>query len=149
MTEHRVIKADFADFRRVKGRKVLQLFLEIPLEDSERALSILGHPKVGESTWCALAVLNEGAPKAEGQTSEASGSSKKWSEYKPSQQCAILCDDEDFQRYIGNPLDAAQWVRAHLDIKSRSELDKEPFKARWDEFLALYRLHQQRHGGLK
>lgn len=58
--EHCIIRADFADFRRVKGRKVLQLFMEIPLEEAPEALRVLGHPVVGESKWCAIALLENG-----------------------------------------------------------------------------------------
>lgn len=60
-TDDCIIRADFADYRRVKGRKVLQLIMEVRLEEAEEVFLRLGHPIVGESKWCAIALLKNGA----------------------------------------------------------------------------------------
>lgn len=147
MSQFAGIEADFATWRPVQGRKVLQLVFEVPIENTQLVLDTLGIPQTGQSKWCAIALLNQKAPEPEGQVSEANGSSKKqWSEYSRSQQAAILCSDEDFQRYIGNPLNAADWLRAHFRISSRKELDEEKNHGNWDEFVAIYNLRKARHG---
>jgi hypothetical protein len=147
MTEHCIIKADFADFRRVKGRKVMQLFLEIPLEEAEAALRVLGHPRVGESTWCAIALLNSEAVKAEGQAEQREAAPKKsWSELKRSQQAYLLTHDPSFGAYFG--ADGATRcdtkLKDHFRIEHKSELDDPKNRARWDEFVALYHMHRDR-----
>lgn len=62
MSEPRIIRADYASWRPVTGRKVLQLIFEIPLEETELAMKMLGVPMPGESKWCAVALLENGSP---------------------------------------------------------------------------------------
>lgn len=57
MTEPRVIRADYANWRPVAGRKVLQLVFEVPIEQTEDVMAKLGVPMPGESRWCAVALL--------------------------------------------------------------------------------------------
>lgn len=55
---------------------------------------------------------------------------KKAHERDPVRSAAILCNDEDFSRYLedigelidGRPEEIANWMRAKLNIESRSEL---------------------------
>lgn len=60
MNEHRVIQADYASWRPVSGRKVLQLVFEVPIEQTEQVMTMLGVPMPGESKWCAIALLESG-----------------------------------------------------------------------------------------
>jgi hypothetical protein len=53
------IKATFADWRTVKGRKVLQLIFEVSLEQQGDVLSVLGAPMPDEARWCGIALLAE------------------------------------------------------------------------------------------
>jgi hypothetical protein len=146
LSEHCIIRADFSSFRPVHGRKVLQIVLEVPIELGDDALKKLGGlPRPGESRWCAIALLEE---KTEAQAPAGGGSPKKWSEYARSQQAAILCADQTFWAYFGcqDEADAVQGVRRHFRIKSRRELDTdEDAGKRWDEFVALYHLHREKH----
>jgi len=57
MTESCVIQADYANWRPVAGRKVLQLVFEVPIEQTEQVMQRLGVPMPGESKWCAIALL--------------------------------------------------------------------------------------------
>lgn len=135
-----VLQADFATWRPVQGRKVLQLIFEVPIENTEHVLKILGVPNPGDSKWCEIKLLQ---PEAEGQVSEANGSHKKWNEYTRSQQAAILCSDPEFQRYFsggGSELMTKEMLRRQLRIESRKELDKPENHARWDEFVAIYNM---------
>jgi hypothetical protein len=57
MEEPRVIQADYANWRTVAGRKVLQLTFEVPIEQTADVMNKLGVPMPGESKWCAIALL--------------------------------------------------------------------------------------------
>lgn len=61
-------QACYSDLRLIKGRKVLALVFEVPLEHSSSVLDILGGvPDPSKSVWCAIARLNkEGGEAAEG-----------------------------------------------------------------------------------
>jgi hypothetical protein len=61
MSEPRVIQADYANWRTVAGRKVLQLVFEVPIEQTADVMEKLGVPMPGESKWCAIALLENGA----------------------------------------------------------------------------------------
>lgn len=60
MSEPRVIRADYANWRPVAGRKVLQLVLEVPIEQTADVMEKLGVPMPGESKWVAVALLENG-----------------------------------------------------------------------------------------
>lgn len=165
MSELRGIEADFATWRPVQGRKILQLVFEVPIERTQHVLDMLGIPQPGASKWCAIALLNkelvqdqsssatntngrrEGLDSAPAQASEAGGSPKKhWSEYARSQQAAILTGDPDFWRYFHctDQEDAVKRLKAHFRIASRKELDDPQKHGLWDEFVALYHMHRDR-----
>lgn len=60
MTDSAIL-ATFADWRTVKGRKVLQLIFEVPLEEQAKVLSHLGAPMPMAHIWCGIArVAREG-----------------------------------------------------------------------------------------
>lgn len=147
MTDRCILQADFSSFRPVSGRRVLQLVFEVAIENGEEALKMLGMPIPGEHRWCAIALLDLSKPKAEAQVGEANGSPKKsWTELSRSNQCGILCADEAFCRYVkaGTAVEAAEFVRSHFKIGSRTELNSGENAARWDEFVALFHLHRDR-----
>ncbi len=58
MTDARVIKATFAEWKMIKTRKVLQLVLEIPLEQQGEVLTRLGPPMPDQEKWVAVALLD-------------------------------------------------------------------------------------------
>src|SRR6185312_3129510 len=60
MDDLRVIRADFANWRPVQGRKVVQLILEVPIEQTHEVMMKLGVPMPGESKWVAVALLEYG-----------------------------------------------------------------------------------------
>lgn len=167
MSQLRGIEADFATWRPVAGRKVLQLIFEVPIEQTEQVLKMLGVPQPGESKWCAIALLKKNAPlvaqvdRAPGSEPEDAGSNpagvtssqaeggspkKSWSELSRGNQCGILCSEEDFCRYlkVSTPIEAAEFIRAHFKIASRTDLNAGDNARRWDEFVALYNLHRDR-----
>ena len=64
MDQPAVFTASFSDWRIVKGRKVVQVIFELPIEASHHAYNVLGGmPSPAESKWFAIARLEEGAKK--------------------------------------------------------------------------------------
>lgn len=59
MTDAAAFEATFTDWRLIKGRKVVQVVLEVPLELADRAYQALGGmPDPAGSVWVAVARLN-------------------------------------------------------------------------------------------
>ena len=59
--DHAAIRATFTNIQNIQGRKVVQLVLEIPIEQAEKACMVLGWPDAANPRWCAIALLNEDA----------------------------------------------------------------------------------------
>lgn len=57
-----VIRATFSDYRTVKGRKVLQIVMEVPLEQQASVFGALGYPVPDRDIWCAIARLVDEKP---------------------------------------------------------------------------------------
>ena len=56
--------ASYSDWRIVKGRKVVQIILEVPIEAADHAYNVLGGmPKFGAEQWFAIARLKPEAEK--------------------------------------------------------------------------------------
>ena len=120
------IQASYSDYRRVKGRKVLQLIFEVPLEQAPMVHDAFGEPSPDGSTWVGIAKIDLTARPEERKP------------VKLSNRAAMLCKDDQFAAYLKQryPLltvnssdDAAEFVRISCCIKSRSELDQNDFAA--------------------
>lgn len=115
--------ASYADFRLIKTRGVVSISFEIPVEQAQLALDVLGGmPVAAAEVHCAIARLNPGADAK--QTPEPStkvvasptsaervpnkgfdspdrGQSKTaWRDMRMPNQAGILCDSEAFQRFV-------------------------------------------------
>lgn len=56
-------QAAYSDWRIVKGRKVIQVVFELPLEAADTAYQVLGGMPIGASEiWCAIARLTDPEP---------------------------------------------------------------------------------------
>jgi hypothetical protein len=140
MTDKAAITGDFATYRHVQGRKVVQLVIEVPAELAASVFATLGHPGSGEAIPVAIARLVEGV-KAEPAvdrpaTPEAPPDKQRraFSDMPLSQQAALRCAQADFQRYICVPDEktAARLVRQTCRVTSRSMLDTDCAAAeRW------------------
>lgn len=147
-----VFQATFADFRIVKGRKVAQVVVEVPLEAADNALAMLGGlPQPDKDRWVAVARLNgsPGSPTPEVQrlasdrgdaaptpTVERRGESgEQTKERRPfhtlplPQQVALRCADPHFQAWcapddcpVWGEPETAIWVRQQCDVHSRAEI---------------------------
>lgn len=127
MSEPRVIQADYANWRPVQGRKVLQLIFEVPIEQTADVMNKLGTPTSGESRWCAIALLDKTRAVSNGATvagstdhlnghepdrNDSGGGNpskvvtagetahRKFSELPLPQQAGIRCQDRDFQWFL-------------------------------------------------
>lgn len=113
------IKACYSDYRRVKGRKVLQLIFEVPLEQAPMVHDAFGEPSPDGSTWVGIAKIDLTARPEERKP------------LKLSNRAAMLCNDEPFQKYIDDETaydgltveNCAAAIRMYCGIQSRSELD--------------------------
>lgn len=137
MSEERVICATYSEWAPVKSRNALKLIFEVPLEQQQEVLNILGAPLPGRELWCAIALLNETTKKREDRTV---------------QRCVMLCKDRSFQNWVTNSIyeiepkeswDDEEWAKqcvyAHCGIKTRADLayDKEA-RALWEEMLGAF-----------
>jgi hypothetical protein len=129
------IRATFADFRLIKGRKQAQLVLEIPIEEADNALAVLGGiPQPQSDCWVAVARLN-GVAKPEPKEKQ------KWDDLKLSMQAGIRCEEKAFQRYfnVKDAESAAEAVRLDCGVDSRSGLNDNPeAAAKWRDLDRSY-----------
>ncbi len=127
------IQATYADYRRVKGRKVLQIILEVPLEQAKQVHDTFGEPMPDGSTWVAVALLNKAV------AGERKGG-------KLAQKAGILCNEGGFRRFLSRQylLDdegPAGVVRMVCGIDSRADLDHNAEAAkRFLDLVAAYEL---------
>lgn len=122
MSDAAIIRGTFADFKLIKGRKVAQVVIEVPIEEADAALRALGGvPMPHLDRWCAVALLRDSiatlpsastppcvtaADKPMPVEPEATAPSitkagRNWREISFSQQAGILSADADFQQWLG------------------------------------------------
>ena len=137
-------KAEYADWKLIKSRRVVQIVLEIPLEEANAAhTSLGGMPNPAESLWLGVARLNTELPPTSsngdvalsplpGTDGRKPGTqSKAWSSMSPAQQAGIRCNEPPFhlflaERYAVNirgSIDAVAFVRAHCRVASRADMN--------------------------
>ena len=114
----------YSDIKLIRSRKVAVVCVEIPIEAATAFVAAFGMPDPAEETWVALARMKVEPEKP------TTVVKRKFEDLPLPQQAALTCQREAFQRFIaeqGYGLDmsesgAASFVRAHCDVKSRSEL---------------------------
>ena len=147
MTAPAAFQATYSDWRLVKGRKVVQVVFEIPLEDANKAYDVLGGmPDPSKSVWCGIARLkheggaNQQFPNSDptrneaprSPTTEGGARKRDWNELSPAQQTGMLCHDPTFVRFLIEeiehdfsvtcPEDAATIVRQQCGVKTRADI---------------------------
>ena len=145
MTDDAAILATFADWRTVKGRKVLQLIFEVPLEDQAKVLSHLGAPMPMEEKWCGIARVASKGAKAVGASTRKDGvegaagngvpnkpvtptatkPKQRWSDMRPSARAAMLTKDPEFWEMLSatSEQEADDTMKRILGIVSKRDLD--------------------------
>ena len=128
MTAPAAFAATFSDFKLIKGRKVAQVVLEVPLEQADNALAALGGlPRPDAEKWVGVALMT-GPPVSE---PEKPGK-RRFEELPYSQQAALKCGDEAFQRYLAERFNSdpkwfdeettAKHVRSMCRVRSRADI---------------------------
>jgi hypothetical protein len=93
MSDPAAIRGTFADFRLIKGRKVAQMVVEIPIEEADAALATLGGlPQPAAERWVALAALNV--------TSIKPQEKRRFEDLKSAMQAGIRCADPPFWKFL-------------------------------------------------
>jgi hypothetical protein len=133
-----IIAATFCDIRTVKGRKMLQIICEVPLEEAEAAMSLLGFPKPADPVWVGIARLKlpAGADRpsnpADNLGSDSSPAIKPAPATKrertPAERAAFLCTLPEFRRWYGAPTEeaAAHQMRQECGVTSRAQITTNP-----------------------
>ena len=151
MSKSAAFSASFSDCRIVKGRKVLQLCFEVPLEAGDNALSALGgFPRPDKEIWVAIALLDQ---KAVSEPAKPEKDHRKWYEMPPSQQAAIRCGELGFQLWLSSREepkpgeDTADVVRRICAVASRKDLDAgSPSTLKWFDLDNDYRAEREHAG---
>lgn len=129
MSTPAAVRGTFSDFRLIKGRKVAQLVVELPIEEADEALRVLGGlPQPASERWLALAPLNI--------TSIKPKEKRHFEDLKVAMQAGIRCGEPAFWRFLSeisktySPVDseeqAANSVRDYCHVSSRSALNLDP-----------------------
>jgi hypothetical protein len=135
MSAPAAISGDFATYKHVQGRKIMQLVIEVPAEMASAVFAALGTPGSGEAIPVALARLNT-SPEPIAKP-EAAKERRPFSELPYAQQAAMRCGEFGFQEYLVSRCDAdavqmkqlgdkcaAAMVRLICGVESRADLDK-------------------------
>lgn len=130
------MQADYCDLRFVKGRKVIQVVLELPIEAGAQFVSMFGTPDPSKTVPVALARIDPNAKAAPEPVKER----RKWDELSIAQQAGILCAEKGFQTFISERMapssvhgnaeittdDAATYVRRLCGVNSRAHIEDKP-----------------------
>lgn len=116
----------YADLKVIKGRKVAQLIIEMPLEAGDKFVKDYGLPNPAEEVWFAVAQLD--MSKKPGEQDEPDR--RRWDQISAPQQAGMRCSEPGFWRFIqeGRGIAcqsadiAAAFVRDYCDVDSRSAL---------------------------
>lgn len=123
-----VMQGDYCDLRFIKGRKVIQVVLEFPIEAGSQFVSMFGTPDPSKTVPVAIARLDPNAkPERKGG--------------KLAQKAGILCSEGAFITFLAehhfkktletvDPFDPAVVVRNVCGVYSRADLDHDPEAAR-------------------
>lgn len=137
MSAPAAMQADYTDLRFVKGRKVIQVVLELPIEAGAQFVSVFGTPNPATSVPVAIARINGNAkPEAPAEKTK-----RPWGELSIAQQAGILCGEKRFQVFVGEQMaktrgagfrqdlvsvdDAAWYVRSVCGVNSRAHIERD------------------------
>ena len=135
-----ILQATFSDWRTVKSRKVMQLIFEVPIEQAEKTLQVLGFPNPADEKWVAVCLLDKKAiTKVDKPKSYA-------------QEAGKMCTDYEFKNFLaefqGLDLelgDAAAIVRHYCGVKSRSQIIEGTSAANsWSDLMARFEIWRRK-----
>jgi hypothetical protein len=137
-------RATYSDWKVIKGRKVVQVVFEVPIETADLAYQVVGGmPHPGTEAWFGIAKLDprqqreeqSASSKAQIPTAQPRQSTPAGATY--AQRLGIACSQPGFWRFleeaklqakpyakIASEDEAADVVRFICDVKSRTETVK-------------------------
>jgi hypothetical protein len=124
-SEPAAIQGTFADFKIIRTRKLVQIIVELPIEQADEALRVLGGlPRPDQDQWLAVARLNGVAKPPEPEEINT----------KLSLQAVMRCKEPLFWRFLNtqtvqpveDETDAAWVVRQLCGVELRSGLNTDP-----------------------
>ena len=123
MTDSAAIKATFSDFQLVKTRKLAKLIFEVPIEEADKALRVLGGlPRSDAERWVGIALLDVKIAEVAG----VNNTRRAFCDLPFPQQAAIKSNDTTFQLWMsvhydfGN--DCADAIRNYCGVSSRADI---------------------------
>ncbi len=144
MTEARVVRAEFVDYKTVRTRSTLQIVLEVPIEQQADIFAKLGYPLPGEHKWVAVALLAESAAIATPDNVRSLNAKRAYADkdepHRAVNRAGILARDPRFWtwanrqsestslcgRTIINEIEAAAFIRDWCGVESRKEFITNP-----------------------
>lgn len=125
MNTNKIMQGTYSDFRIVKGRKVAQIIVEIPLEAANDFVAMFGVPRPDQEVWVAIAEINRQAVAAKSEATKAI------------QIAGMMCKSPEFGAWLRdhrgmaevdpeNHESIADALRALLGIQSRTEFHNSP-----------------------
>lgn len=132
-----IFDAEYADFKPIKSRSVVQIIFEIPIEKANHVLQMMGMPNYGTPDWYGIAKLNKtengegvvptsrAVPESELVSSPAT-SSTKWADMTYAQRAGMLSNDKDFWEFmrVSDKEEAAECIRKNCGVESRRYIDR-------------------------
>lgn len=174
MSGHAIIQATYTDMKFVRTRKVVQLVFECPIEQAQHVMDAFGAPDESWYALAKLngpgqrAASSDAVPQPPSAASEGQDRRRHFSDMQPSQQAALKTKDVNFQKFmhdrhgklwqanrVERDLGVAQTseqlevttdrvIKFLFDMQSKSELDRDPHKAKlWDSLLAEFEIWQR------
>jgi hypothetical protein len=135
MSAPAAISGDFATYKHVQGRKMLQLVIEVPAEMASAVFAALGTPGSGEAIPVALARLKPTVSQPETVRTER----QPFTEKPYATQAALRCQETAFQMFLietdrmpdgpvgADGVDRAAYaVRLLCGVESRADIGKGP-----------------------
>jgi hypothetical protein len=107
MTDLGAFSGTYADWKLIKTRSVVQVVFEIPVENSNAVLQVLGGMPDG-TRWFGIAPINLSPPVEKEKPAEPrpttpkspAGAKRDWRDIPPPQQAGIRCDEPIFAAFL-------------------------------------------------
>lgn len=141
-------RASYADWKVIKGRKVVQVIFELPLETADTAYQVLGGmPIAAHEVWCGIARLEKEVVPADNETirntdtqprpvsvstasAQAGAEKRKFSGMPYSTQAALRCRDPIFRAFLremcaakaNEPEQAEDFVKEHCGVNRKRDI---------------------------
>jgi hypothetical protein len=123
-------RATYSDWRLVKSRGVVQVVMEVPLADADKAYEILGGmPNPAAEQWFGIAAIRADRS-GQAESMSTARTTRAWKDMLPQQQAGIRCDEVTFAVFLHEEYpeewheamdDPAEAVRLICGVQSRAE----------------------------